>query len=57
LAVVISVTEDGFYQLGTSERILKRLYARSQITLWPKNLLRIEDIPDCEISLQSAAIA
>ncbi|KAI4473560.1 hypothetical protein M0804_015289 [Polistes exclamans] len=57
LAVVISVTEDGFYRLGTSEGILKQLYARSQFTLCPINLHKIENIPDHEISLQSVAIA
>ncbi|GBL80573.1 hypothetical protein AVEN_225263-1 [Araneus ventricosus] len=57
LAVETSVTEDGFYRLGTSEEILKQLYARSQFTLCPKNLLRIEDIPDHEISLRSVAIS
>ena len=28
LAVVMMVTQDGFYQLGTTEGILKQLYAR-----------------------------
>lgn len=46
---------DGFYQLGTCEGILKQLYARSQIACYPKNLLKIEDIPDHEIFLLSAA--
>ncbi|GBO23460.1 hypothetical protein AVEN_18634-1 [Araneus ventricosus] len=57
LAVLISVTEDGFYRLGTSEGILKQLYERSQFTLCPENLLRIENIPDYEIPLRSVAIA
>ncbi|XP_043491623.1 KRAB-A domain-containing protein 2-like [Polistes fuscatus] len=56
LAVVMNVTENGFYRLGTSKGILKEEYARSQFTLCTKNLLRIEDIPNHEISLQSVAI-
>ncbi|KAI4496192.1 hypothetical protein M0804_000002 [Polistes exclamans] len=56
LAVVMSVTENGFYRLGTSEGILKQEYARSHFTLCSKNLLRIEDIPDQKISLPSVTI-
>ncbi|KFM75058.1 hypothetical protein X975_02558, partial [Stegodyphus mimosarum] len=37
--------------------ILKQLSVISQFTLWPKNLLRKEDIPDLQISLQSVVIA
>ena len=32
LAIVMSVTEDGFYKLGTTNRLLKQLYTRSQYT-------------------------
>ncbi|XP_078509625.1 KRAB-A domain-containing protein 2-like [Lissotriton helveticus] len=45
------VTEDGFYRLGTAQGILKQLYAISQFTVCPKNLMRIEDVPDHEIPL------
>ncbi|GFY08679.1 uncharacterized protein TNCV_811121 [Trichonephila clavipes] len=57
LAAIMSVAEDGFCRLGTSEGILKQLYARSQFILCPQNLLRIENIPDHELSLRSVAIA
>lgn len=57
MAVVMSVTEDAFCQIGTSEGVLKQLYARSQFSLCPKNLLRIKGSPDDEISLRSVAVA
>ncbi|GFW59757.1 uncharacterized protein TNCV_4718491 [Trichonephila clavipes] len=56
-ASIMSVTEDGFYRLETSDGILKQLYARSRFTLCPQNLLRIQNISDCEISHRSVAIA
>ncbi|KAI4482629.1 hypothetical protein M0804_008482 [Polistes exclamans] len=57
LAVVINMTEDGFYQLGTSEGILKKLYTRSKFTLCRKNQLKIEDIPYREISIRDFSVA
>ncbi|KAF0703723.1 SCAN domain-containing protein 3-like, partial [Aphis craccivora] len=45
LAVVIEVTDDGYYQLGTKEGLLKSLYSRSQITICQKNLIAIEEVP------------
>lgn len=52
LAVVMSVTEDGFYRLGTTESILKQRYGRSHFILWYKNLIRIEDIHDHKFPIQ-----
>ena len=46
LAVVMSTTEDSFYQLRPTEKNLKEVYKRSQLTFCPKNLLRIEGIPN-----------
>lgn len=54
---VTRVTEDGFYRLGTAEDILKQRYARSQLSLCLKNLIRIEDIPDRVNHLRSVAFA
>ena len=51
LVIVMSMTEDGFYEIRASEGILKQVYVRSQFTLRPKKLLRMEDIPNYEISL------
>ncbi|KAE9529177.1 hypothetical protein AGLY_011973 [Aphis glycines] len=45
LAVVIEVTDDGYYQLGTKEGLLKSLYSRSQFTICQKNLIAIEEVP------------
>ncbi|KFD45721.1 hypothetical protein M513_13399 [Trichuris suis] len=57
LAVVMSVTENGFYRLGTAQGVLNQLYARSGFTTCRKELIRIEDVPNQEIPLRSAAIA
>eukprot|EP00102_Acyrthosiphon_pisum_P023247 XP_016660457.1 PREDICTED: KRAB-A domain-containing protein 2-like [Acyrthosiphon pisum] len=56
IAVVLKITEDGFYQLGCKSGILKQLYARSQFTTCSENLISLSDIPqEKEISLRSAA--
>jgi hypothetical protein len=55
LAIIMRVTEDGFYQLGTTKGILKQLYARSQFTLCQKTFLSVEDVPHEEISLRTVA--
>lgn len=52
----MNVTKDGFYRFGTTEGILKQLYARSQLTLYPKNELINEDIPNQKIHLWLVAI-
>ena len=57
LAVVMNVTEDGFYRLGTERGILNQLYARSQFSVCQKGLLKVEDVPGHEIPLRSAATA
>ncbi|KFD63443.1 hypothetical protein M514_24369 [Trichuris suis] len=57
LAVVMSVRENGFYRLGTAQGVLNQLYARSGFTPCRKELIRIEDVPNQEIPLRSAAIA
>lgn len=53
----MSLTEDGLYRIVSPEGILNQVYMRSQFTLCPKNLLRIEHIPDNETPLLSVAIA
>ncbi|KAL5241360.1 hypothetical protein ACI65C_008770 [Semiaphis heraclei] len=56
IAVVLKITEDGFYQLGCKSGILKQLYARSQFTTCSENLISLSDIPqEKQISLRSAA--
>uniref|UniRef100_A0A0A9W4T5 Ribosomal RNA small subunit methyltransferase H n=1 Tax=Lygus hesperus TaxID=30085 RepID=A0A0A9W4T5_LYGHE len=58
LAVIMSVTEDGFYRLGTADGILKQLlYARSQSTVCPKKLMYSEDVPQKTTTLRTTAIA
>ncbi|XP_022194657.2 KRAB-A domain-containing protein 2-like [Nilaparvata lugens] len=57
LAVVMEVTEDGFYKLGTKNGILKQLYSRSQFTVCKNNFIRAEDVPELKTGLCSAANA
>ncbi|KFD62379.1 LOW QUALITY PROTEIN: hypothetical protein M514_25502 [Trichuris suis] len=57
LAVVMSVTENGFCRLGTAQGVLNQLYARSGFTPCRKELIRIEDVPNQEIPVRSTAIA
>ncbi|XP_060872569.1 uncharacterized protein LOC132946537 [Metopolophium dirhodum] len=45
LAVVIEVTVDGYYRLGTKEGLLKSLYSRSQFSICQKNLITIDQVP------------
>ncbi|KAF0755998.1 SCAN domain-containing protein 3-like [Aphis craccivora] len=40
-----SVTDDGYYQLGTMEELLKSLYSRSEFTICQKNLIVIKEVP------------
>jgi hypothetical protein len=39
LAIVMNVTEDGFYRIGTTQGILKQLYAISQFTVCRNNYI------------------
>ncbi|GFO11638.1 integrase core domain protein [Plakobranchus ocellatus] len=49
LAVVLNVTENCFYRLGTDQRILKQPYDRAEFTVCPKRLMKAEDVPDHDI--------
>ncbi|KAL5238997.1 hypothetical protein ACI65C_006407 [Semiaphis heraclei] len=56
LAIVLEVTSDGFYRLGTRDGVLKQLYARSQFTVCQKKLLQIHEVPaDTEVALRTVA--
>ncbi|XP_060848294.1 KRAB-A domain-containing protein 2-like isoform X2 [Rhopalosiphum padi] len=56
LAIVLEVTSDGFYRLGTRDGILKQLYARSQFTVCQKKLLQIDEVPiETEVALRTVA--
>ncbi|GFN96603.1 ribosomal RNA small subunit methyltransferase h [Plakobranchus ocellatus] len=44
------MTEDGFYPLGTDQGILKQLYARAEFTACPKEVMKVKDIPDHDMS-------
>ncbi|XP_016665010.1 uncharacterized protein LOC107885831, partial [Acyrthosiphon pisum] len=56
LAIVLEVTSDGFYRLGTRDGVLKQLYARSQFTVCQKKLLQIYEVPiDTEVALRTVS--
>ncbi|XP_050058504.1 SCAN domain-containing protein 3-like [Aphis gossypii] len=56
LAIVLEVTSDSFYRLGTRDGVLKQLYARSQFTACQKKLLQIDEVPiDTEVALRTVA--
>lgn len=57
LAYVLKVTDEGFYQLGTRNGILKQLFARSQFTVCEEELLTKDDLPTNEASLRTIATA
>ncbi|KAL4152776.1 hypothetical protein QTP88_000609 [Uroleucon formosanum] len=44
LAVVMKVTVDRYYRLGTKEGLLKFLYSKSQFTICQKNLITIDQV-------------
>lgn len=55
LGVVLEITDDGYYRLGTKNGRLDRLYARSQFTVCEGDLLSTTDVPDCNLALRSVA--
>ncbi|GFT33523.1 uncharacterized protein NPIL_555561 [Nephila pilipes] len=57
LAIIIRNTEEGFFQLGTRNGRIKQLYSRSQFSVCEQELIKIEEVPDVEISLRSVATA
>lgn len=58
LAVVLDVTEDGLYRLGTQGGVISQLYRRSQFSTCPVDLLDAKTVPrENKISLCSAATA
>ena len=57
LAIIIKITEEGFFQLGTRNGRIKQLYSRSQFSVCEQKLIKIEEVPDVEISLRSVGTA
>lgn len=49
--LAVELFDRGVYLFGTFENMLEQLYAISQFTLCPKNLLISKKIPDHEIRL------
>lgn len=52
--VVMEVTEDNLYKIGTKEGILPQLYSRNQISFSDTQFLQIEEVPNQTISLREA---
>ena len=58
LAVIIDITSDGMFKLGTKERILKYHYARNQSEVLPNKHLSLEQVDKSqERPLRTAANA
>jgi hypothetical protein len=56
LGVILSVTDDGFYKIGTKNGILSSLYARNQIFQCKEQFISSNDVPNIEIPLRTASI-
>lgn len=55
LGLVLEVTDDGYYKLGTLNGTINCLFSRNQISDCKESFLRAEDIPNKEISLREAS--
>ena len=55
LGVILSVTDDGFYKIGTKNGILSSLYARNQIFQCKEQFISSNDVPNIEIPLRTAS--
>jgi len=55
-AVILSV-DNNFYKLGTEAGILHSVYARSQFDVCSEKFISINDVPENQIALRSAATA
>ena len=54
--VVLSITDDGFYQIGTSSGRLENHYTAGQLELSLTFFLRQEDVPDKSVTLREAIL-
>ena len=54
--VVMSSTDDGFYQTGTSSGRLENHYTAGQLELSLSFFLRQEDVPDKSVTLREAIL-
>ena len=57
LDIVLDITEDNFYKLGTRNGITQQLSARSQFSVCNENILSTEEIPSKKIYPRSVAAA
>ena len=55
LGVILEVTAEGFYSIGTRNGKLKQLYSRSQFSICDENLLTVDEVPSTEFSLRQVA--
>ncbi|CAH1107913.1 unnamed protein product [Psylliodes chrysocephalus] len=55
LAIVLEITDDNLYKLGTKHGILNQLYARNQFTICNEKFIIAEEIPSSEISLRKCS--
>ncbi|KAH7703060.1 KRAB-A domain-containing protein 2-like protein [Aphelenchoides avenae] len=55
MGVVVSVEDGGLYKIGTSTGVLDRSYARNQFDPCAQSFLMVDDIPQKEVALRTAA--
>ncbi|CAH1108063.1 unnamed protein product [Psylliodes chrysocephalus] len=52
--VVMEVTSDNFYKIGTKKGVISHLYSRNQIAPCSTTFLEIEEVADASVSLRAA---
>ncbi len=57
IAVVLDVTPDGMYRLGTESGVLAHLYTKNQFQICPTTFANVEDVPQNTLSLRATANA
>ena len=53
LAIILKITKEEFFQLGTRNGRIKELYSRSQFSVCEPKLIKTEKVTDVEIGCRS----
>lgn len=56
IGVILSITEDEFYRVGTREGTISRLFARNQIFPCKESFLSADEVPDKEYTVRSLSL-
>ena len=55
LGIILKITDDNYYQIGTKNGKINKLYARSQFSVCEENLININEVPNNEMALRTLA--